>query len=343
MVLLGLIRKGLLIGLVLASFEAFAQVPNPVINENEQVIIRSPDHLVSGPFQDPSFLNKLRKQTDAYLFEPVDLKKKLGILDEAPLVNEWVPTRQMVQVSEKIRIDSIWVTAHEYFSLWDSWKIDIYEFDPMQLRDTISLKLYEVRAPGGWSLPLPKREVSSKFGRRGYRWHHGVDLRLNQGEPVYCVFDGIVRVKSFDRYGYGHFVLVRHLNGLETLYGHLSKTEVEVGQELTAGSIIGFGGNTGRSTGPHLHFEVRYHGVSLDPEEVFDFDAGKPKSPTFRLHAQHFAHLKEARESIYHSVKSGENLSLIGRKYGVSLAHITKMNNLNKHSVLRIGQRLRIR
>ncbi len=340
MVLPGLFRIGLMLYLMTLFTELVAQIP---VHDSQNIILRSPDSKVPYSPLDPSYLNRLRKQTDSLLFDPVDLKKKWSIVNEPSWTSQWAPTRQLVQVSEKIIIDSIWVTAHEYYALWDSWKIDIYEFDPREFKDTINLKLYEVRVPGGWSTPLPKREVSSAFGRRGFRWHHGVDLRLQNGEPVFNVFDGIVRVRSYDRYGYGHYVLVRHLNGLETLYGHLSKVEVEVGQELSAGQKLGYGGSTGRSSGPHLHFEVRYHGASLDPEEVFDFQEGVPRKPTFTLTPYHFTHLKEAREVIYHSVRSGENLSLIGKRYGVSTAHLTKMNNITTKTVLRVGQRLRIR
>ncbi len=341
MFLSGLYRTGFIL-LIMALFTRLG-AQTPAAQDTEKIIIRSPDQKVAYSPLDPSYLSRLRKQTDSLLFEPVDLKKRWSIVDETPLISQWAPSRQLVQVSERILIDSIWVTAHEYYALWDSWKIDIYEFDPLEFRDTITLKLYEVRLPGGWSPPLSKRGVSSGFGKRGYRWHHGVDLRLQNGEPIYNVFDGIVRVKSYDRYGYGHYVLVRHLNGLETLYGHLSKVGVEVGQELKAGELLGYGGNTGRSTGPHLHFEVRYHGVSIDPEEVFDFLEGTPRKPTLTLTPRHFTHLREARETIYHQVRSGENLSLIGKKYGVSVSHLTKMNNIHTGTVLRVGQRLRIR
>jgi murein DD-endopeptidase MepM/ murein hydrolase activator NlpD len=341
MVLIGLFRTGFI--LLLMGLFTKLEAQTPAVYDTEKIIVRSADAKVAHSRLDPSYLSRLRKQTDSLLFEPVDLKKRWSIVDEPSLLSQWAPTRQLVQVSEKIMIDSIWVTAHEYYALWDSWKIDIYEFDPLGFKDTLSLKLYEVRSPGGWSPPLSKGEVSSGFGRRGYRWHHGVDLRLQNGEPIYNVFDGIVRVRSYDRYGYGHYVLVRHLNGLETLYGHLSKVEVEVGQELKAGQLLGYGGNTGRSTGPHLHFELRYHGVSIDPEEVFDFQAGIPRKPTLTLTPRHFTHLREARESIFHSVRSGENLSLIGKKYGVSVAHLTKLNNIHTRTVLRVGQRLQIR
>jgi hypothetical protein len=170
-----------------------------------------------------------------------------------------------------------------------------------------------------------------------------VDLRLNIGDDVYSAFDGIVRMASFDRYGYGHFVLIRHRNGLETLYGHLSKLLVSIGQEIRSGDLIGLGGNTGRSTGPHLHFEVRYKGLSINPEDVFDFSNHKLKQSIFTVTSRNFEHILRMNEAIVHRVRSGENLSVIARKYGVSVAHITRMNNISTNTVLRVGMGLKIR
>lgn len=217
-----------------------------------------------------------------------------------------------------------------------------YDFDPREFTDTLSVVLYDPYLGSNWSVPVENTEINSPFGRRWYRWHHGTDLKLAVGDPVKAVFDGIVRVRSYERYGYGHYVVIRHRNGLETLYGHLSKVHVVVGQEIRAGEILGLGGNTGRSTGPHLHFEVRYRGLSIDPTELFDFEIGRIKSPVFMLTATSFEHEIRLREAIYHRVRSGENLSVIARRYGVRMSQITRLNGISTRSILRIGQRLQI-
>ena len=114
-------------------------------------------------------------------------------------------------------------------------------------------------------------EVTSKFGMRKYRYHYGTDIDLNTGDTVHCAFDGMVRIaKHSDSYGY--VVVVRHLNGLETLYAHLSKILVDDDQILRAGDVIGLGGNTGRSYGSHLHFEVRYLGAPINPQDIINFN-----------------------------------------------------------------------
>jgi murein DD-endopeptidase MepM/ murein hydrolase activator NlpD len=310
-------------------------------NPQERLI---PDQKKIQPFDVQEYLYKLRKGTDSLIFTgQVDLKKRLSIVNEDTLSIIWAPTNQLVQVSEKILIDNIWVTAYEYFASWDSKKIDIYDFDPKSFTDTVPIRLYDPSHGSMWSMPLKDSRVSSEFGLRRFRWHHGVDLRLTTGDDVYSAFDGIVRMASYDRYGYGHFILIRHRNGLETLYGHLSKLLVNVGQEVRAGEVIGYGGNTGRSTGPHLHFEVRYKGLSINPDAVFDFTSHTLRQSLFTVTSASFDHVLKMSEAIVHRVRNGENLSIIAKKYGVSVSHITRMNNISTSTVLRVGMALKIR
>ncbi|MDR0332266.1 MAG: M23 family metallopeptidase [Dysgonamonadaceae bacterium] len=106
--------------------------------------------------------------------------------------------------------------------------------------------------------------VTSHYGVRGNRRHFGVDFRLNEGDPVYSVFCGKVRIAKWDD-TYGYVVVVRHYNMSESVYAHLSEILVSVNQEVEVGEIIGLGGNTGRSTGAHLHFELRYRGFPINP------------------------------------------------------------------------------
>ena len=178
---------------------------------------------------------------------------------------------------------------------------------------------------------------------RKYRWHYGTDLDLTIGDPIKSVFDGIVRIVQYDGRGYGRYIVIRHYNGLETLYGHLSATNVTVGQLVKAGEEIAKGGNTGRSTGPHLHFEVRYEGNAFNAESVFDFPNNTLQSKKFQLTPYHFAYLKEARKVYYHVVKRGESLGSISRKYRVSISSLCKLNRISTKTVIRAGRKLRIR
>ena len=120
-------------------------------------------------------------------------------------------------------------------------------------------------------MPTPSRVITSNFGRRWGRRHQGLDIKVYIGDTIRAAFSGKVRVVKYDGNGYGKYIVIRHNNGLETIYGHLSKQIVSPNQTVRAGQPIGLGGNTGRSTGSHLHFETRLAGVALNPALFFDF------------------------------------------------------------------------
>ena len=123
----------------------------------------------------------------------------------------------------------------------------------------------------GFHMPTPSRVITSNFGRRWGRRHQGLDIKVYIGDTIRAAFSGKVRVVKYDANGYGKYIVIRHNNGLETIYGHLSKQIVSPNQTVRAGQPIGLGGNTGRSTGSHLHFETRLAGVALNPALFFDF------------------------------------------------------------------------
>jgi murein DD-endopeptidase MepM/ murein hydrolase activator NlpD len=134
-----------------------------------------------------------------------------------------------------------------------------------------------------YCMPTKNKIVTSKFGYRAKfkRQHKGVDIKVYIGDTIYAAFDGEVRVVKYDANGYGKYVVIRHYNGLETIYGHMSKQLVKVNQYINAGEPIGLGGNTGRSTGSHLHFEIRFCGEAIDPLLIFDFETQKLKKLFF--------------------------------------------------------------
>ena len=130
--------------------------------------------------------------------------------------------------------------------------------------------------------------ITSRYGPRRGRSHQGLDIGLKTGDPIYATFDGKVRVSKAAG-DYGNLVVIRHNNGLETYYAHLSQRDVEVGDWVVAGQQIGLGGSTGRSTGPHLHYEVRYKGQSFDPERIIDFSNGILRRDELLLKRRHFS------------------------------------------------------
>ena len=148
--------------------------------------------------------------------EEVNLQRELSLVHEdtaqIPLYFN-VP----VQVSEQLKIDSVWVTLREYYSVWDSKKVNPYELDGEKFKDTLNIPLHYTNPELSWTVPISKGHITSPFGLRRWRWHYGSDLRLNTGDSVRAAFDGIVRVAHYDRYGYGHYVLIRQL----TPYGCL--------------------------------------------------------------------------------------------------------------------------
>lgn len=149
---------------------------------------------------------------------------------------------------------------------------DLYNEDNNTANKTIDVSRY--------SMPIKHRVVNSHYGYRKQfgRNHRGVDLKANIGDTVYAAFTGKVRLTKFERNGYGFYIIVRHDNGLETYYAHLSKFLVKENQYVKAGTPIALSGNTGRSTGPHLHFETRYNGNDINPEKIFDFVNGRTLS-----------------------------------------------------------------
>ena len=257
---------------------------------------------------------------------------------DSTFVKDWVPN-----------------TTNPYTSLLES----------LPLRNSIAL----VDSASRFVVPY-QTKVFSRFGIRRGRRHQGVDLPLKTGTPVVAAFDGRVRASTYSK-GYGNLVIIRHENGLETFYGHLSKREVEVGDWVRAGDEIGLGGSTGRSTGPHLHFETRYQGYAFDPEWIADYEKGELRKNVFVLRRSYLdAHSRYTPESIdeedeiyadeeriveeekriaaeraamrYHTVKNGESLSVIARKEGKSLNAIIKLNPGINPDKLSIGQKIRV-
>ncbi len=183
--------------------------------------------------------------------------------------------------------------------------------------------------------------VTSRFGPRGGRYHLGTDIKLYTGDSVRSAFDGVIRIARRSR-TYGYVIVVRHYNGLETYYAHLSKLLVKKEQVVQAGEVIGLGGNTGRSYGAHLHFEVRYLGTALDPEIMIDFVNGRLKMTQLPICKETFAYQIEQNQARWHTVRSGETLSSIARRYGTTVGNIQRLNKLSG-TTIRAGSTLRVR
>jgi len=184
-------------------------------------------------------------------------------------------------------------------------------------------------------------KIGSPFGWRDGKNHNGVDVELDQWDTVQNAFDGTVRFAKMYS-GYGKVVVVRHPNGLETLYAHLARINVKSGQHIKAGDVIGLGGSTGNSTGSHLHFEIRYKGVPLNPANVIDFNEKKLLSDTLLIRKMKNALVCIPVGVNYHTVERGDYLRKIAQRYGISVNELCLMNNISSGTRLRIGQKLRV-
>jgi murein DD-endopeptidase MepM/ murein hydrolase activator NlpD len=195
-------------------------------------------------------------------------------------------------------------------------------------------------------MPTPSRKVTSKFGRRWGRLHAGIDVKVYTGDTIYAAFDGKARIVKYNARGYGYYVVLRHPNGLETLYGHLSKQFIKENQIVKAGEPIGLGGNTGRSYGSHLHFETRVLGQPINPALMFDFENqdvtgdffAYKKGVTATNTAIASSGTSKART---YRVKRGDTLSGIAKKQGISVNRLCKLNGITTKTVLKIGKVLK--
>lgn len=187
-------------------------------------------------------------------------------------------------------------------------------------------------------------EFNWGYGPRWGRMHRGIDLGLKTGDTLRATFNGIVRYAQFNKGGYGNCVVIRHFNGVETLYAHLDKLLVTSGQLVFSSDVIGLGGTTGRSDGPHLHFETRYKGRSFNPLKIFDKDS-------LSLHTDHLVLRKKditdpyipKPKKKYHTVRGGETLSQIAGKYRTTISKLQKLNGLKNVNRINIGQRIRVK
>jgi len=240
-----------------------------------------------------------------------------------------------------------------FFNGWTSEDIHAFrELSPKDLPEEIDLCL--VDSVNQFCAPITGK-VRSEYKFRRSREHKGIDVPLHTGDTVKAAFNGIVRYtgRSSVTGGYGNLVIIRHSNGLETYYGHLSKILVEPDEMVKAGEIIGLGGSTGRSTGPHLHFETRYMGQPFDPSRIVDFETGTIRDTLLTLKRHYFSiysHYGQTDEEseaaagrIVHTIRKGDTLGGLAKKYGTTVTKICKLNGFSSKKVLRIGERVIVR
>lgn len=227
-----------------------------------------------------------------------------------------------------------------YNNIWTSTRLNPYKIAIDSLPDSVKIDLSD------FIIPVPGH-ITSHFGPRRYRYHYGTDIKLNTGDTVVASFPGKIRIVDYDRRGYGHYVVIRHYNGLETVYAHLSKVLVALDQTVDAGDIIALGGNTGRSTGSHLHYEIRFLGNAMNPAKIIDFERGITFQKNYLItKKQSFYYQKEVKQltaAKYYKIRSGDNLGRIAARNGTSVNALCRLNKISSKKILRIGQSIRVR
>ncbi|MCX7728749.1 MAG: peptidoglycan DD-metalloendopeptidase family protein [Bacteroidia bacterium] len=277
------------------------------------------------------------QSADEEVFLPVDTTKKSILKDNVQNLSSSSYLEEETEEDNNV--------ISELYGDFDNHVVHQYKYkDVFQTHDSLVINLDKQN----FSIPF-EGKINSHYGWRRYRPHYGTDIDLNKGDSVKCVFDGVVRYANKRVKGYGQVIIVRHFNGLETVYGHLSKILVNPNDTVKAGSCIGLGGSSGRSTGPHLHFEIRCLGLPINSEDIINYEnkclkstqfvlTKKDAEETYNLRSKKYHHIAHYK-SIY-VVKKGDTLSKISRKTGVPLSVLMKKNKLKKSSVLKPGKKL---
>jgi len=259
---------------------------------------------------------------------PID--KKLKAIDSVALIR---------QINKEM-------AAYPAYNLYPEWSnAYAHNYKNVTLPDSFKIDL------SGYCMPTNNTKITSKFGPRRRRMHNGIDVKVYIGDTIRAAFSGKVRVVKNQgrRTGYGKYIIIRHENGLETVYGHLSKQLVNEEQYVEAGEVIGLGGNTGRSTGSHLHFETRFLGQAINPALLFDFEKQDIVADSYLFLKKGKNRYRQTKSSgliangdiQYYKVRKGDSLSKISRKTGVSINRLCKLNGITKNTKLQINQVLK--
>jgi len=230
--------------------------------------------------------------------------------------------------------------ANEIYPDWIVGNPNPYEWNLGAEDTALSILLTDHNTMGEFQVPV-KNVITSKFGWRDGRMHNGIDIDLEVWDPVVSAFPGVVRVARVSG-GYGRVVVVRHYNGLETLYAHLHHFKVKEGDRVEAGQVVGLGGSSGHSTGSHLHFEVRFKGKPLNPLSFISFDENSLVNDTLMLKRTKNGYVSYPKGILIYTVKRGDSLFEIARLYGTTTHRLAELNGIRRNGYLYVGQRLRV-
>jgi len=234
------------------------------------------------------------------------------------------------------------IPSNSMYGKWDTRNILPYDESITKKDTSLTLTLVDTSNFCNFVAPIQDPVVTSNFGWREGRNHHGIDLDLQVWDPVVASFDGMVRIALFHP-GYGRVVVVRHYNGLETLYAHLHRLKVKPGDIVEAGQVIGLGGSSGRSSGSHLHFEVRFKGKPLNPKHLISFKNNSLISDSLELTKHKYSYSALPLGIEYHTISRGDFMYKIANRYGITVNELCDLNGIRRNKVLIVGRKLRIK
>lgn len=236
--------------------------------------------------------------------------------------------------------DSSIYPSHSMYDKWDTYQLFNDVTSELKEGESRLLTLEDTSNECRFYNPF-KGLITSNFGWRDGRSHNGIDIDLQVWDPVVAAFDGMVRVAR-NHPGYGRVVIIRHYNGLETLYAHFHRLKVKPGDIVEAGQVIGLGGSSGRSTGSHLHFEVRFKGKPINPRSIIDFNNNRLKSSNINLIKTKHSYAAVPDGVYFHNVVRGESLFKIASIYGTTIDNLCSLNGIRRNKPLRVGQKLMV-
>jgi murein DD-endopeptidase MepM/ murein hydrolase activator NlpD len=284
--------------------------------------------------------NNISNLNGEQIIELVDSLLSLDSIPDRMLIelSDYVENKRLqkdIYVSLTGFYDSSMYPSRSMYKKWDTYQLFNKVVSDLKVGESIKLVLEDTLNECRFYNPY-KGLITSNFGWRSGRSHNGIDIDLEVWDPVVASFDGMVRVARMHP-GYGRVVIIRHYNGLETLYAHLHRLKVKPGDIVEAGQVVGLGGSSGRSSGSHLHFEVRFKGNPLNPKSIIDFNTNSIKLIKTKYS---FAAVPDGVN--FHTVKKGENLFKIAILYGTSVTELCSLNSIKRNRTLRIGQKLMV-
>lgn len=256
------------------------------------------------------------------------------------MLNHSTPNRFLLtELTHYINWRQTAIPGDAHYNYWDMKTVNPYKnITALHKDSTLHIHFKEFYAD---FVPPVIGPITSNFGCRDRKQHKGVDIDLATGDKVYCAFAGMVRISQRDK-GYGNVIIVRHYNGLETTYAHLSRIKVKAGDVVRAGQVLGLGGNTGHSQGSHLHFETRFKGIPINPNYFISFKNSELQATDFTIKPTKTGYAVFPTNSTMHTVHSGDNLATLALRYGTTVKRIKELNGFYAKFVLRVGQQIRV-